>query len=543
MSRKASWNLPSLPALALKVIALILVTSALCNVIYFINHDDDNNTASRIQRRNVFSASNPDEVRECELNRRLVMGLRERLAERDEEIRTHKETLKAMNRTNEMLKVTLRNLTSALKPTTKVNDMTSSMTTSPMTTLPFPGDFKEKIQRVSRPCCLALKRMTDILRVYMEKEQDLKDEIKYYQQLNYTQPEQPTMNEELRAKVTKANCTRTFHEANKQWLVKTSKHGIYQTYRDGFFYESLILNRDIPKQKAKSKTHHRTLDFNKVTELTIAKVARDTQLPKHLFSVEEALLRYDELSGAEYKLTLNYTDTTDNSTRRRFLVNVIKPFASHMLTDSVREEPGPRETRKRELINIIVPITGRATQLSNFLRDLYHAAILPQENIYLTVVIYGKDPDNHIKQTVRDWSKENNFGNYDVLKKDKPFNRGRALHDGIMRWNGEGNVLFFLCDIDIKFNNPFLNRCRKYAERGRSVYMPIVFSLYNPNIVFGSDEVRVASKALNISDKTGTWRPLGYGMVCTYKKDYVKSSGFNLNINGWGGEDVSLYHR
>jgi len=214
-----------------------------------------------------------------------------------------------------------------------------------------------------------------------------------------------------------------------------------------------------------------------------------------------------------------------------------------MLTDSVREEPGPEETPKRELINIIVPITGRATQLQNFLRDLYHAAIEPKENIYLTVVIYGKDPDNHIKTTVRQWSKEHNFGNYDVLKKDRPFNRGRALHDGIMRWNGNERVLFFLCDIDIKFNNPFLNRCRKYAQPGQSVYMPIVFSLYNPNIVFGSDEVRLASKALNISENTGTWRPLGYGMVCTYKKDYLKSNGFNLKIDGWGGEDVSLYHR
>jgi len=307
MSRKTSWKLsiPSLPSLALKALALILFTSVVCNVFYFINgNNNDNDADSHIRRRSVFSSSTPDDVRQCELNRQLIVGLRARLTEREEEIRSQRAMLESMNQTNHMLKVTLRNLTKALKPTAGIDDaskkhISTSPTTEPtvtLTTLPFPGDLKENIQRVSRPCCLALKRMTDILRIYMEKEQDLKDEIKYYQELNYTDPAPPEMSEEMRTKMTKANCTRTFHEANKEWLVKTSKHGIYQTYRDGYFYESLILNRDIPKQRAKSKTHHRTLDFNKVTELTIAKVARDTQLPKHLFAVEEALLRYDELS-------------------------------------------------------------------------------------------------------------------------------------------------------------------------------------------------------------------------------------------------------
>lgn len=221
-------------------------------------------------------------------------------------------------------------------------------------------------------------------------------------------------------------------------------------------------------------------------------------------------------------------------------MHVVKPFGSHMMVDEIREE---NERGNKELMNIIVPITGRTAQLSNFLRDLYAAAIKNNENVYLTVVIYGKDPENTIKRTVKQFSKENNFGNYDVLKKNAPFNRGRALHDGILRWNGYDNVLLFLCDIDIKFKQPFLDRCRKYAEPGKTVYMPIVFSLYNPNIVFEPDEIRLASKALNISEHTGTWRPLGYGMVCTYKGDYLRTNGFNLAINGWGGEDVSLYHR
>ena len=30
-------------------------------------------------------------------------------------------------------------------------------------------------------------------------------------------------------------------------------------------------------------------------------------------------------------------------------------------------------------------------------------------------------------------------------------------------------------------------------------------------------------------------------MACMYNEDYKRVGGFNLNIKGWGGEDVDLY--
>ena len=100
----------------------------------------------------------------------------------------------------------------------------------------------------------------------------------------------------------------------------------------------------------------------------------------------------------------------------------------------------------------------------------------------------------------------------------------------------------FLCDIDMKIEPHFFSRCRQNAKLGSTVYMPIVFSLYNPNIVF-RNSVYKSDVAFNISEHTGTWRPYGYGMVCLYKPDYMRIGGFNLRIDGWGGEDYSLYLR
>ena len=555
MKRKALWktgsNCPAMTCLVLKLTAFTLFFSGLLHAIYYVYNI---NTKEKF-KRSLYSSTTNDDYRNCEFTQRIVTELQSQLKEKEKllqqnakEMETLKTKLLEYNSTTNQLKETLRNLTEVLRPNKKVRPIKSpshpsisihynstAATPAPIakhSTMPFPGDFKDNVERVNRPCCLALKRMTDILRMYMEKTQDLRDEIKYYQDLNNTD-NTPELSEEFKQKVAFFNCTRQFYQENKNWTIKTGKHSIYQAYYHGFFYESATLNRDIPKQKSKSKTSHRTLDFQKVSSVALSEVVKHTSLRQDLFEVDDALLRYDELAGAEYKLSFKYNKS------RTFLINLIKPFGTHIVFDKVAEQ----RMHEKELINIIVPITGRTVQLTNFLRDISNAVLKHKENIFLTVVIYGKDPENKIKSTVKRFSLEHNFGNYDVLKKDAPFNRGRALHDGIMRWNGYNNVLLFLCDIDIKFNQPFLERCRKYTESGKTVYMPIVFSLYNPNIVFDPDEVRYANKALNISENTGTWRPLGYGMVCAYKMDYLKTHGFNLAINGWGGEDVSLYHR
>lgn len=107
------------------------------------------------------------------------------------------------------------------------------------------------------------------------------------------------------------------------------------------------------------------------------------------------------------------------------------------------------------------------------------------------------------------------------------FSRGRGLQLGAL--SRPEHALLFMVDIDMAFSSQLLYNIIHNTKPGRA-YMPVIFSQY-----------KTREDTLNnllITTQQGFWRSYGYGMVSIYKEDFVSSGGYDLEIVGWGMEDV-----
>lgn len=153
------------------------------------------------------------------------------------------------------------------------------------------------------------------------------------------------------------------------------------------------------------------------------------------------------------------------------------------------------------------------------------------------------------------------------------FSRGVAIDKAIQSSHIKDNDIIFLIDVDIYFQALTLKRIRENTIRNQQIYLPIVFSEYNPELV-GSSKVTIpfsftlpltpnanaflidydkmtlnyqfyANSSSLVNNENGYFREFGYGLASIYKCDIMNSkiNGFVTDIKGWGLEDVKFLEK
>lgn len=246
----------------------------------------------------------------------------------------------------------------------------------------------------------------------------------------------------------------------------------------------------------------------------------------------EGITRTEKDKGTLYELTFR----GDESYEFRRLV-LFRPFGPLMKVKNERVDTA------NVPINIIVPLSRRTDKFKQFMHNFREVCVRQDGRVHLTVVYFGKEQINEVRSTLENTSREVNFKNYTLLQLNEEFSRGRGLDFGARAWKG-GNVLLFFCDVDIYFTADFLNTCRLNTQPGKKVFYPVLFSQYNPTLIYGSSEhIPPVEQQLVIKKDTGFWRDFGFGMTCQYRSDFINIGGFDIDIKGWGGEDVHLYRK
>ncbi|XP_067873771.1 chondroitin sulfate synthase 1 [Heterodontus francisci] len=227
-----------------------------------------------------------------------------------------------------------------------------------------------------------------------------------------------------------------------------------------------------------------------------------------------------------------------NSRSLSFLANPLKIFAPFQLGVA---NVGTKESKDKK-INILVPLSGRFEMFARFMENFERTCLISNQNVKLVILLFNSDsnPDKTKQvELMRDYRVKYPKAEVQLFPVAGEFSRALALQLGAAQFSNDSLLLF--CDVDLIFTVDFLQRCRDNAVPGKQAYFPIIFTQYDPKIVFAGKVPNDNNYAFTI--KTGFWRHYGFGISCVYKSDLVLAGGFDVSIQGWGMEDVDLFNK
>lgn len=225
-----------------------------------------------------------------------------------------------------------------------------------------------------------------------------------------------------------------------------------------------------------------------------------------------------------------------NSESQSFLSNSLKFLSPFQFYESTKEMWGQSQRK----VNILVPLSGRYEIFVRFMENFEKVCLIPKQNVKLSIILVDNESNQNKgkhMELIDDYYRRYPKADLSVIPMTGNFSRGLALELGSAQLDND--TLLFFCDVDLIFTADALQRCRDNTVQGRQAYFPVVFSQYNPKIVYAENNPR--DNKFVLTKKSGFWRDYGFGITCVFKSDLLKAGGFDTSILGWGLEDVDLF--
>uniref|UniRef100_A0A1A9VRT9 Hexosyltransferase n=1 Tax=Glossina austeni TaxID=7395 RepID=A0A1A9VRT9_GLOAU len=198
-------------------------------------------------------------------------------------------------------------------------------------------------------------------------------------------------------------------------------------------------------------------------------------------------------------------------------------------------------------IVFVLPLAARIATFKRFLQTYEHVAIEQDKNCDLLVVIFGEFFQIKTHLDLIKYLKERHIHqkiNYIQLQEE--FSRGVALDTATRSSYIQNDDIILFIDVDMTFTHESLQRIRMNTMQGQQVYLPIVFSQYDPRRRTTTvDSKDVSADDLEINNETGYFRQYGFGICSIFKSDIMDKdiNGFDKDITGWGLEDVKFLEK
>lgn len=310
-----------------------------------------------------------------------------------------------------------------------------------------------------------------------------------------------------------------------------------------------------PRHNSESYLQYAIDDAVRQTMGLLNKYARNKGRILEFQEIMYGYRRVDPLHGAEYVLDLLLTYKKFRGRRlnvpvRRhaYLQQAFAPlrfvadedFWPSNFPPPIPEMNGRMNPSMDEIVHIVMPLSGRFKTFQRFLTNLEENCLQANEAFDLTVALFPSAENSEIIAAINVLKARYSPNKLKYVELDGEFNRARGLMAGANEFSGAS--LLFFTDVDVLFTREFLHRVRLNTVRGSQVFFPMVFSEYDPQLVFPNLPENQRSH-FDFSRDSGYFRHFGFGLVSIFRSDLDSVGGLELNIKGWGLEDVDLFEK